>query len=140
MLMRDVAHETRNGGEAFAGAFAAPVMTVAERRESRHRRWRSRVGHNGSSHARLNCSDACTRKGVSVHEVNCRRGKRNRRGSRRWRFPTLRGSTQGSKRRRRDRGCKDLRGGPKRLLVVGEPLAMNVSTRRCGCEQECIKL
>ena len=34
MLMRDVAHETRNGGEAFAGAFAAPVVTVTERRES----------------------------------------------------------------------------------------------------------
>ena len=119
MLMRDVAHETRNGGEAFAGAFAAPVMTVAERRKSRHRWWRSRVGHNGSSHARLNCGDACTRKAVRVHEVNCRRGPRNRRGSRRWRFPTIRGSTQGSKRRRRDRGCEDLRGGPNRLLVVG---------------------
>ena len=72
MLMRDVAHETRNGGEAFAGAFAAPVVTVTERREGGHR-W-SRVRHNGSSHARLNGGDGCARKGVSVHEVNCRRG------------------------------------------------------------------
>ena len=31
MLMRDVAHEARNGGEAFTGTFAAPVVTVAER-------------------------------------------------------------------------------------------------------------
>ena len=68
MLMRNVAHETRNGGEAFAGAFAAPVVTVTERREGGHRWWRSRVRHNGSSHARLNGGDACTRKGVSVHE------------------------------------------------------------------------
>ena len=40
VLMRNVAHETRNGGEAFAWAFAAPVVTVTERRESRHRWWR----------------------------------------------------------------------------------------------------
>ena len=74
MLMRDVAHETRNGGEAFAVAFAAPVVTVTERRESGHRWWRSRVRHNWSSNARLNGGDACTHNGVSVHEVNCRRG------------------------------------------------------------------
>ena len=37
MLVRDVAHEARNGGEASAGALAAPVVTVAERREKRAR-------------------------------------------------------------------------------------------------------
>ena len=35
MLMRNMAHETRNGGKAFAVAFAAPVVTVTERREGR---------------------------------------------------------------------------------------------------------
>ena len=79
MLVRDVAHEARNGGEASAGALAAPVVTVAERREGGHGRWRSRVRQDGSSHARLNGGDACTRKGVRIHEVNCRRGPRNRR-------------------------------------------------------------
>ena len=64
VLVRDVAHETRNGGEASARTLAAPVVAVTERRESGHRWWRSRVGHYSGSHARLDSSNACTRKRV----------------------------------------------------------------------------
>ena len=62
MLVRDVAHEARNGGEATARTLAAPVVAVTEGRESGHRRWRSRVGQDRSSHARLDSGNACTRK------------------------------------------------------------------------------
>ena len=140
MLVRDVAHEARDGGEASARALAAPVVTIAERRKSGHGRWRSRVGQDRSSHARLNGGDACTRKGVGMHEVNSRRGPRNRRGSWRWWFSTIRGSTQLSKRRRQNWGCYDLQGGPRRLLLIGKPFTMNVCACRCRCEHECVKL
>ena len=35
MLVRDVTHETRDGGEASARALAAPVVAITERRETR---------------------------------------------------------------------------------------------------------
>ena len=82
--MRNVAHETRNGGEAFAWAFAAPVVTVTERREGRHRWWRSRVRQNGSSHARLDGGDACTRK-----RGQCSRSELSERAAKPAREPAL---------------------------------------------------
>ena len=51
VLVRDVTHETRDGGEASARALAAPVVAITERRKHGRRRWRSRVGQDRSSHA-----------------------------------------------------------------------------------------
>ena len=51
VLVRDVAHETRDGGETSARALAAPVVAITEGRERGRRRWRSRVGQNRSGHA-----------------------------------------------------------------------------------------
>ena len=50
VLVRDVAHETRDGGEASARTLAAPVVAITEGRENGRRRWRSRVGQNRSGH------------------------------------------------------------------------------------------
>ena len=63
MLVRDVAHEARDGGETPARTLAAPIVTITKRRKNRHRRRRSRVGQDRSGHARLNSCNACTRKG-----------------------------------------------------------------------------
>ena len=68
MLVRDVAHEARNGGEASAGAHAAPVVTVAERRESGHGRWRSR-GQTGREQPRATERRRC---------VHAQRGQNSR--------------------------------------------------------------
>ena len=72
VLVRDVAHEARDGGEASARTLAAPVVAVTEGTKGRHRRWRSRVGQDRSSHARLDSGNACTRKRVRVREVYSR--------------------------------------------------------------------
>ena len=76
MLMRNMAHETRDGGKPPARTLAAPVVAVTERRKNGHRRWRSRVRQNRSSHARLNSCNACARKRVRMREVNNRRRPR----------------------------------------------------------------
>ena len=78
VLVRNVSHEARNGGETPARTLAAPVVTITKRRKNRHRRWRSRVGQNRSGHARLNSCNACTRKRVRVREVYSRGRPRNR--------------------------------------------------------------
>ena len=55
------------GRETSARTLAAPVVAITERRKSGHRRWRSRVGQNRSSHPRLNSCNA--RKRVRMREV-----------------------------------------------------------------------
>ena len=107
VLVRNVSHEARNGGETPARTLAAPVVTITKRRKSGHWRWRSRVGQNRSGHARLNSCNACTRKRVRVREVYSRGRPRNRRRSRRRCVPTIRGPTRLSKRGREHR-CSDV--------------------------------
>ena len=80
VLMRNMAHETRDGGEPPARTLAAPVVAITERRKGGHGRWRSRVRQNRSSHARLNSCNGCTRKRVRMREVNNRRKSQDRRG------------------------------------------------------------
>ena len=46
VLMRNMAHETRDGGEPTARTLAAPVVAITERRKNGHGRWRSRVRQN----------------------------------------------------------------------------------------------
>ena len=50
VLVRDMTHETRDGGEASARTLAAPVMAITERRESGRRGWRPRVRQNRGGH------------------------------------------------------------------------------------------
>ena len=107
VLVRNVSHEARNGGETPARTLAAPVVTITKRRKNGHRKWRSRVGQNRSGHARLNSCYACTRKRVRVREVYSRGRPRNRRRSRRRWVPTIRGPTRLSERGRQGR-CREI--------------------------------
>ena len=50
VLVRDMTHETRDGGEASARTLAAPVVTITEGRENGRRGWRPRVRQNRGSH------------------------------------------------------------------------------------------
>ena len=52
VLMRDMTHETRDGGEASARTLAAPVVAIAKGRENgRQEGGGPRVGQHRSSHA-----------------------------------------------------------------------------------------